>query len=73
MENAWLVTQIQNGYRMAKPEYAPNFIGEMMTNCWQKEPNDRPTFSQMTDVIEKEIESVVLAIDYLNLNGPIWK
>ena len=53
---------------MAKPEYAPNFIGEMMSNCWQKEPKDRPTFSQMADVIEKEIESVV-GIDYLNLNG----
>ena len=71
MENAvLLVTQIQNGYRMAKPEYAPNFIGEMMANCWQKEPNDRPTFSQMADVIAKEIESVV-GVDYLNLNGPI--
>jgi hypothetical protein len=69
MENAvLLVTQIQNGYRMTKPEYTPNFIGEMMANCWQNEPNDRPTFSQMADVIAKEIESVV-GIDYLNLNG----
>jgi hypothetical protein len=69
MENGFLLaTQILNGYRMAKPEYAPNFIGEMMSNCWQKEPKDRPTFSQMADVIEKEIESVV-GIDYLNLNG----
>ena len=63
-----LATQMLNGYRMAKPEYAPNFIGEMMSNCWQKELKDRPTFSQMADVIEKEIESVV-GIDYLNLNG----
>ena len=69
MENAvLLVTQIQNGYRMTKPEYTPNFIGEMMANCWRKEPNDRPTFSQMADVIAKQIESVV-GIDYLNLNG----
>ena len=69
MENAiLLVTQIQNGYRMAKPEYAPNFIGEMMKNCWLKVANDRPTFSQMADVIAKQIESVV-GIDYLNLNG----
>jgi hypothetical protein len=69
MENGFLlVTQILNGYRMPKPEFAPNFIGEMMSNCWQKEPKDRPTFSQMADVIEKEIESVV-GIDYLNLNG----
>ena len=69
MENAvLLVTQIQNGYRMTKPEYTPNFIGEMMANCWKKEPNDRPTFSQMADVIAKEIEFVV-GISYLNLNG----
>ncbi len=69
MENAvLLVTQIQNGYRMEKPEFAPNFVGEMMANCWLKEPNDRPTFSQMADVIVKQIESVVGG-DYLNLNG----
>jgi hypothetical protein len=69
MENGWaLLRELQKGHRMEKPEYAPNFIGEMMANCWQKEPNDRPTFSQMADVIAKEIEFVV-GIDYLNLNG----
>ena len=69
MENGvLLVTQIKNGYRMAKPEFAPNFVGEMMKNCWQKEPKERPTFSQMADVIVKQIESVV-GFDYLNLNG----
>jgi len=60
--------ELQSGHRMEKPEYAPNFVGEMMKNCWQKEPNERPTFSQMADVIAKEIEFVV-GIDYLNLNG----
>jgi hypothetical protein len=69
MENGWaLLRELQKGHRMEKPEFAPNFIGEMMKNCWQNEPNDRPTFSQMADVIEKQIESVV-GIDYLNLNG----
>ena len=69
MENGWaLLRELQKGHRMEKPEYAPNFIGEMMTNCWQNEPNDRPTFSQMADVIAKQIESVV-GIKYLNLNG----
>ena len=69
MENGWaLLRELQKGHRMEKPEYAPNFLGEMMTNCWQKEPSDRPTFFQMADVIAKQIESVV-GIDYLNLNG----
>ena len=71
MENGWaLLRELQKGHRMEKPEYAPNFIGEMMANCWQKEPKDRPTFSQMADVIAKEIEFVV-GIDYLNLNGAV--
>ena len=69
MENGWaLLRELQKGHRMEKPEYAPNFIGEMMANCWLKEPNDRPTFSQMADVIVKQIEFIV-GIDYLNLNG----
>ena len=71
MENGWaLLRELQKGHRMEKPQYAPNFLGEMMKNCWQKEPNDRPTFSQMADVIAKEIEFVV-GIDYLNLNGAV--
>ena len=71
MENGWaLLRELQKGHRMEKPQYAPNFLGEMMKNCWRKEPNDRPTFSQMANAIEKQIEFVV-GIDYLNLNGPI--
>ena len=69
MENGWaLLRELQKGHRMEKPEYAPNFIGEMMANCWLNEPNDRPTFFQMADVIAREIEAVV-GIDYLNLNA----
>ena len=69
IENGWaLKRELQKGHRMEKPEYAPNFMGEMMTNCWRKEPNNRPIFSQMADVIEKQIEFVV-GINYLNLNG----
>ena len=40
----------------------------MMKNCWQKEPKNRPTFSQLAEVIEKQIETVV-SIDYFNMNG----
>ena len=72
MENGWaLLRELQKGQRMEKPEYAPNFIGEMLTNCWQKDPKKRPTFSESAEIIEKQIESVV-GFDYLNMNdGPI--
>ena len=72
MENGCaLLREIQKGYRMEIPKYSPHFLGEMMKNCWQKDPKERPTFSESAEIIEKQIESVV-GFDYLNMNdGPI--
>lgn len=64
MENAIAKKEIQNGYRMTPPEYSPNFLGEMMKNCWHKEPKERPTFSQLAEIIEKQIE-LVASLDYV--------
>ncbi len=38
-----------------------------MKNCWQKDPKERQTFSELAEIIEKQIESVV-GFDYLNMN-----
>nr|CAH0113532.1 unnamed protein product [Daphnia galeata] len=64
-----LLKEIQNGYRMDKPEIAPNFMGEIMDNCWKVEPKERPTFSQIEEIISKHMESSVSS-HYLNLNAP---
>ncbi len=70
MENCWaLVRDIQNGHRMEKPEFAPDFFGDIMKSCWQKEPKERPTFSKLAEMTGEYIESLV-NIDYLNMNGP---
>jgi serine/threonine protein kinase len=70
MHNCWaLVEEIQNGYRLEKPEYSPNFFGEMLKNSWQKDPKERPTFLQLAEAIEEYIESLV-GFDYLNMNEP---
>ncbi len=63
-----LLKEIQNGYRMDKPEIAPNFMGEIMNNCWKVEPKERPTFSQIEEIISKHMESSVSS-HYLNLNA----
>ncbi|XP_059351957.1 vascular endothelial growth factor receptor 1-like [Daphnia carinata] len=54
-----LVKDIQDGLRMEKPDYSPNFFGDLMKHCWKKEPNDRPTFCQLTNMIEKYMEPFV--------------
>ena len=66
MEIGWaLVREIQNGHRMEKPKFSPNFFGEMMKKCWHIDPKERPTFAQLAEIIEKYIESLV-SLDYMN-------
>ena len=57
---------------MEKPNYAPNFMGDVMSNCWKKEPKDRPTFSQLEEMINGDMESSVSSY-YSNLNAPYEK
>ena len=65
--NYQLIRQLENGYRMEKPNFAPNYIGEIMSGCWKLDPNDRLTFSQIEEKISSQMESVVTE-HYFNLN-----
>ena len=67
-----IVREIQKGYRMEKPEFAPNLFGEIMANCWKKDPKDRPTFRQLEETIVVQLESSVTS-NYLNMNEPYAK
>ncbi|XP_046457985.1 vascular endothelial growth factor receptor 1-like [Daphnia pulex] len=70
--NHQLVRQLENGYRMEKPAYAPNYIGEIMAGCWKADPKERPTFSHIEQTISSEMESTV-SDHYLNLNDSYEK
>ena len=67
MNGRELIEDIQNGYRMTPPGYSPNLFKQMMTNCWKEDQNERPTFSQIADIVENYIESFV-GMDYFNMN-----
>ena len=57
---------------MEKPNYAPNFIGEVMSKCWKKEPKERPSFSELEGIIRDQMESTVSSY-YSNLDTPYQK
>lgn len=61
------IKQLQNGYRMDKPEFAPNGLGEVMRECWNADPKERPTFSQLEVKISDNLETAVSEF-YLDLN-----
>ncbi|XP_046457028.1 vascular endothelial growth factor receptor 1-like isoform X1 [Daphnia pulex] len=70
--NHQLVRQLEKGYRMEKPDFAPNYMGEIMASCWKADPKERPSFSEMEQIISSQMESTV-SDHYLNLNSSYEK
>jgi hypothetical protein len=56
-----LMMKISVGDRFARQPGIPDPFWELITNCWQKSPNDRPTF--------EEIVRIMLARDDMVLEG----
>ncbi|XP_074634419.1 uncharacterized protein LOC141892971 isoform X2 [Acropora palmata] len=42
-----LVELLASGYRMPKPNHVAEALYQIMRNCWQEEPDDRPSFEQL--------------------------
>lgn len=52
---------------MEKPEHTPKCVAEVMEGCWKADPNQRPTFGQIEEVLDAPLESFVTSF-YLQLN-----
>ncbi|GFT25730.1 vascular endothelial growth factor receptor 3 [Nephila pilipes] len=61
--------KLKNGYRMEKPEFAPEKIYQLMKNCWLDDPNDRSDFTNLAEQIGGLLESSVRKY-YVELNTP---
>ncbi|KAK5925132.1 hypothetical protein CgunFtcFv8_017680 [Champsocephalus gunnari] len=44
---------VRRGYQMCQPNFAPVEIYTIMKMCWNVEPTDRPTFSKISQMIER--------------------
>ncbi|XP_031563843.1 fibroblast growth factor receptor-like [Actinia tenebrosa] len=43
-----LLSNLQHGYRLEKPEECSNEVCQIMMDCWQKDPSKRPKFTDLT-------------------------
>ncbi|EDO47097.1 predicted protein, partial [Nematostella vectensis] len=47
---------LMEGQRMAQPEDCPQEMYDLMLRCWQHDPAQRPTFTQLLETIDKILE-----------------
>ncbi|XP_067026451.1 uncharacterized protein [Acropora muricata] len=48
-----LVELLASGYRMPKPNHVAEALYHIMRNCWQEEPDDRPSFEQLRHELKR--------------------
>ncbi|XP_073687045.1 receptor-type tyrosine-protein kinase FLT3 [Garra rufa] len=59
---------IESGYHMEQPYYAEETVYKVMCRCWMIDPNDRPCFSKLVAVMEKELAALEETL-YYNIGG----
>ncbi|KAG9355216.1 hypothetical protein JZ751_000054 [Albula glossodonta] len=52
MSNGEVMTSVQRGYRMPRPENCPTELYDIMNSCWKNKPDDRPTFDYIQSVLD---------------------
>ncbi|XP_068686972.1 uncharacterized protein [Montipora foliosa] len=52
MDGKKIASLLQRGYRMPKPQHVDNDLYQIMMNCWQNEPEARPSFADLTQQLK---------------------
>ncbi|XP_076001135.1 ephrin type-A receptor 4-A-like [Genypterus blacodes] len=57
MNNQDVIKAIEEGYRLPAPMDCPVVLHQLMLDCWERERTDRPTFSQILNMLDKLIRN----------------
>ncbi|XP_028282488.1 ephrin type-A receptor 4-A-like isoform X3 [Parambassis ranga] len=57
MNNQDVIKAIEEGYRLPAPMDCPVVLHQLMLDCWERERADRPTFSQILNMLDKLIRN----------------
>ncbi|PNF14062.1 hypothetical protein B7P43_G03563 [Cryptotermes secundus] len=64
-----LYNKLVSGYRMEQPQYAPGGIYNIMMECWETRPIQRPSFGELAEKLGCMLEESVRR-HYVDLNNP---
>uniref|UniRef100_A0A915EGW5 Protein kinase domain-containing protein n=1 Tax=Ditylenchus dipsaci TaxID=166011 RepID=A0A915EGW5_9BILA len=65
-----MLDHLQNGNRLPQPILCPDEIYKLMKECWQEDPDKRPTCEQVRKKITKALESSTESYGYVDFRSP---
>lgn len=65
------VTKVLEGYRMAQPANCSETVYKLMLKTWKENPEDRPTFADCYEDLEKEYKKVSVEDEEKHFKTPI--
>ncbi|KAM7440137.1 hypothetical protein ABFA07_010631 [Porites harrisoni] len=57
IEGREIANKLKSGYRMPKPKHIDQNLYDLMLQCWQQKPNERPTFSVLKDAMADMLQN----------------
>ena len=64
-----MINELQLGIRLPAPEYCPTSIASLIQACFNEDPNERPTFSQLKKIISQSYSSLKRRAEEVVPNG----
>ncbi|XP_071959024.1 uncharacterized protein [Antedon mediterranea] len=68
-----LIVKIKEGYRMPKPDHCEQSIYELMIWCWSLDPEDRPSFDQLSGQLDTLLSEDKDYIDFTHFRESIYE
>ncbi|XP_017468159.1 PREDICTED: tyrosine kinase receptor Cad96Ca-like [Rhagoletis zephyria] len=59
-----VMRKVRDGYRLEKPEHCRRELYNIMYYCWESEANERPTFVDLVQMLDKLLQT---EMDYIEL------
>nr|XP_015204363.1 PREDICTED: ephrin type-A receptor 10 isoform X2 [Lepisosteus oculatus] len=57
MSNQDVIKAIEDGFRLPAPINCPTPLHQLMLDCWQKDRNERPKFTQIHSILNKTVRN----------------
>ncbi|XP_066231992.1 ephrin type-A receptor 10 isoform X3 [Saccopteryx leptura] len=51
-----VIKAVEDGFRLPPPRHCPSPLHQLMLDCWQKDPCERPRFSQIHSILSKMVQ-----------------